>query len=132
MRTRLLRISAWSNLALGTVHCLATPVVLGTTNFGKLDGPDLRTFLFMYLGTGVPLAMTGVAQLTLLGGLREGRSDARKLQVLSASYLAVIGIGAVLAMADNPFAWLLFAAAGLTVASCAPDRMSAGGEAARP
>lgn len=111
MNARLLRISAWGAVALGAIHCLATPLVLGGA-FGRLPGPELRTFLYMFLGVGVSLVVCGLLLLQLPD---DPSPVAPSLRRLLAGYLVLLGVGAVVAMADNPFAWLMLLDASLAL-----------------
>lgn len=105
MQIRLVRISGWGALALGTIHCLATPAVLGM-GFGALPRPQLAVFLFMFLATGLSLVFAGASLLQAIPHLHEGNPLAIRIHRLCVAYFLPLGIGSVVAMGDNPFAWL--------------------------
>lgn len=98
--TRWVRIAGWLVVALGVVHIAATPLI-----YPPYAG-DL-TFLYMFLATGIAVIFAGALVLLAAGGWSRGERWAWDVLLRAGIFLSLLGIGAVITMADNPFAYLM-------------------------
>jgi hypothetical protein len=90
--------------ALGVAHVALTSVVY-EQGWKDLPPPQPRVFLYMYIGAGLALAFAGV--LTVRGARALGRGEKWGYGVasLAAWFVILMGVGAVVNMRSNPFAW---------------------------
>lgn len=121
MIRKLAPISGWAALALGIVHCLATPLVM-QMGFGSLPTPLRNVFLFAFIATGVALALTGYLQLLTLPYLASAHPLAWRVRKLCAIFILALGAAAVIAMYDNPFAYLTLVTGALSMLSSFPEK----------
>ena len=99
--TRWVRIAGWLVVALGAIHIAATPLVYPTH-----AGDDL-TFLYMFLATGVAVIFAGLVVLFAARGWQRGERWAWAILLRTGVFLLLLGVGAVITMADNPFAYVM-------------------------
>ncbi len=98
------KTAAWISLSLGVIHSIATVVVapsaisLGKEWFG--------TFIFMYVSTGIACLLAGGGMLLSTSKAIEGTRTSNQLFLISALFMLVLGIGAPIAMSDNPFGYI--------------------------
>jgi hypothetical protein len=88
-------------MALGIVHIAGTPLV-----YPAYAGSGF-TFLYMFLGTGAAVIFAGLLALFSTGGWERGERWAWAIQLRIGVFLLLLGIGAVIAMTENPFAYLM-------------------------
>lgn len=98
--TRWVHIAGWLVVALGVVHIAATPLV-----YPAYAG-DLA-FLYIFLATGIAVIFAGALMLLAAGGWSRGERWAWAVLLRTGIFLSLLGIGAVVTMADNPFAYLM-------------------------
>jgi hypothetical protein len=97
-----LKISAIAVLALGCIHVLATPIVLGMFKF--MPFMALMTFIYMYVFTGVAYIFIGWLQLYCIRHIQE--TIALQIMKVAIGIVLIGGIAAVATMFDNPFAYI--------------------------
>ena len=93
---------------IGIIHLCATPLIL--KGFRVLNQGNFFTFIYMFLFTGVSVVFIGWLQYFIVNKLVNNVIAVRMLKVSTFVILAT-GLGAVAAMPDNPFAWLILVVA---------------------
>jgi uncharacterized membrane protein len=104
------RITTWINLSsialiiLGLIHLSAIIVV--APMYENLSTEQFSVFVFMYMATGLGTVLPGVITKLQINALKDKSKIAWKTILLCSIYSMIIGIGAVIKMTDNPFAYL--------------------------
>lgn len=98
-----LKTASISIIILGIIHVLATPIVIGQLK--RLPLEILLCITYMFVATGVGVIATGWLQYYTLKRIDKHASF---ISILKGSviFMAILGIGAVATMWDNPFAYL--------------------------
>lgn len=91
--------------ALGLIHLAATPVIFPSIAL-QLFQADQFVFLYMYLSTGTAVVFVGLLTIYSARGLRRAEPWAWTLALATGGFMLLLGVGAVLSMANNPFAYL--------------------------
>ena len=117
MKTQLVKLSktaGWIAFALGTIHTGATFVIVKQVSL--LDAQFKGTFLFMYVAAGLGCLLAGSAML--FSTVKEIRdfNVSYHIFLISAIFMLLLGIGAPIAMSDNPFGYISLAAGVFAVA----------------
>ena len=107
MKTQLVKLSktaGWIAFALGVIHTCATIVVVNQV--AMLDAQFKGTFLFMYVAAGLGCLLAG--GVMLLSTAKEIRDfgTANQIFLISATFMLLLGIGAPIAMSENPFGYI--------------------------
>jgi hypothetical protein len=97
------RITAFAVMVMGIIHVCATPVILPA--FKVLMHEELLSFLFMFVSTGLALIFAGWIQYFILKRWNYERTFFLLLKG-SVLFISVSGIGAVVTMWSNPFAYI--------------------------
>ena len=107
MKTQLRTLSktaGWISLLLGVIHSIATVVVApSATSLGK---DWFGTFIFMYVSTGLACLLAGGGMLMSTAKSIEDTKTANQLFLFSALFMLILGIGAPIAMSNNPFGYI--------------------------
>lgn len=107
MKTQLRTLSktaGWISLLLGVIHSIATVVVApSATSLGK---DWFGTFIFMYVSTGLACLLAGGGMLMSTAKSIEDTKTANQLFLFSSLFMLVLGIGAPIAMSNNPFGYI--------------------------
>lgn len=107
MKTQLRTLSktaGWISLLLGVIHSIATVVVApSATSLGK---DWFGTFIFMYVSTGLACLLAGGGMLMSTAKSIEDTKMANQLFLFSSLFMLVLGIGAPIAMSNNPFGYI--------------------------
>jgi len=101
-----IRISAIALIFLGIIHLAATIMVLPM--FQNLARKQLSVFLFMYLATGIGTMLPGLISVFTVRRLNEKDRNAWLILLICSIYAVILGIGAIVSMMNNPFAYLGF------------------------
>jgi hypothetical protein len=107
MKTQLVKLSntaGWIAFALGVIHTSATLVIVNQV--AMLDAHFKGTFLFMYVAAGLGCLLAGGAMLL---SSRKEISDfgtSNHIFLFSATFMLLLGIGAPIAMSENPFGYI--------------------------
>jgi hypothetical protein len=117
MKTQLVSLSktaGWLAFALGVIHTSATLVVV--KQVALLDANFKGTFLFMYVAAGLGCLLAGSGML--LSTTRElvKFQTSHHIFLISATFMLLLGIGAPIAMSDNPFGYISLAVGVFAVA----------------
>ena len=117
MKTQLVKLSktaGWIAFALGTIHTGATFVIVKQVSL--LDAQFKGTFLFMYVAAGLGCLLAGSAML--FSTVKEIRdfNVSYHIFLISATFMLLLGIGAPIAMSDNPFGYISLATGVFAVA----------------
>lgn len=97
-------ISSIAMIVLGLIHLLATIMVIPM--FHNLGKEQLSVFLFMYLATGLGTILPGLISKLSIAGLKNNDERAWKIILICSVYSLLTGIGAMVTMNRNPFAYL--------------------------
>lgn len=98
------KTAGWISLLLGVIHSIATVVVApSATSLGK---DWFGTFIFMYVSTGLACLLAGGGMLMSTAKSIEDTKTANQLFLFSALFMLVLGIGAPIAMSNNPFGYI--------------------------
>ncbi len=107
MKTQLRTLSktaGWISLLLGVIHSIATVVVAPSAT--SLGNDWFGTFIFMYVSTGLACLLAGGGMLLSTSKAIEGMRPSNQLFLFSALFMLVLGIGAPIAMSNNPFGYI--------------------------
>ena len=107
MKTQLVTLSktaGWIAFALGTIHTSATIVIVDQVVM--LDPQFKGTFLFMYVATGLGCLLAGSSMLVSTTKEIRGTRTANHIFTISSTFMLLLGIGAPIAMSDNPFGYI--------------------------
>ena len=99
-----LKISSILVIILGTIHILATPIIV-LPMFKTAELMFTLTFLYMFFITGVAIVFVGWLQYYLAKNHAESVTF-RAIFTVSIIFILLIGVGAVATMWNNPFAYL--------------------------
>lgn len=107
MKTQLVKLSktaGWIAFALGVIHTSATIVIVNQVSL--LDAQFKGTFLFMYVAAGLACLLAG--GVMLLSTAKEIRDFgiSNHIFLISATFMLLLGIGAPIAMSENPFGYI--------------------------
>jgi len=107
MKTQIVKLSktaGWIAFALGVIHTSATIVIVK-----QVAMPDTQfkgTFLFMYLAAGLACLLAGSTMLVATSKEIRDLKSANPIFVIPATFMLLLGIGAPIAMSDNPFGYI--------------------------
>ncbi len=105
---RLSKILAILILLMGIIHIIATFTPLIKTGLECLSLGALDAMVYMSLGCGMFLVLSGVLLFLLLGKVTQFKFLFVPV-FLICGFLLVNGVLAVVYMLNNPFAWMVFA-----------------------
>jgi hypothetical protein len=105
------RVSLWVFIVgiliiiLGSIHVAATFLIFPAIA-PQLPKPIQFMFLYLFIATGAAVIFSGA--LTIYGsrGLKTGQSWAWAITNMNGMFMFLLGVGAILAMPFNPFAYL--------------------------
>lgn len=97
-------IASIALMLLGVIHLAATVMVLPM--FQNLDEAQFSVFLFMYLAAGIGTVLPGLVSFLSIAGLKNSHVVSWRITLTCALYTCIMGIGAILTMPDNVFAYL--------------------------
>jgi hypothetical protein len=107
MKTQLIILSktaGWIAFTLGVIHTGATIVIV--KQVAMLDTQFRGTFLFMYVAAGLGCLLAGS---TMLGSTAKEIRDfkaSNHIFLISSTFMLLLGIGAPIAMSNNPFGYI--------------------------
>jgi hypothetical protein len=107
MKTQLVKLSktaGWIAFTLGVIHTSATFVI--AKQVAMLDPQFRGTFLFMYLAAGLSCLLAGGGMLFSSGKELRNFREADHIYLISAIFMLLLGIGAPVAMSNNPFGYI--------------------------
>lgn len=100
---RTTKIVAIAQIALGTIHCALTPVIMK-----NIPVEISKVFLFMFLATGLAFIYIGIIMLNEVKRIRTAKVQGFMIINISTGFIIISGIMAVISMSGNPFAWIAF------------------------
>jgi len=107
MKTQIVKLSktaGWIAFALGVIHTSATIVIVKQV---AMPDPQFKgTFLFMYLAAGLACLLAGSTMLVATSKEIRDFKSANPIFVIPATFMLLLGIGAPIAMSDNPFGYI--------------------------
>ena len=104
--TNWISISCIALMVLGVIHLIATIMVVPM--FQNLADEQFSVFIFMYLATGIGTILPGLISKLQVKELKEKNKRAWMTILICSIYTVIFGIGAIILMTDNPFAYLGF------------------------
>jgi len=99
-----LNIISLAIIVLGLFHLMATPLVLGM--FEWTDPDEKSIFLFMYLAAGIGTILPGLISKIQINAIKESSLNARFTVIVCSLYTFILGIGAIILLTNNPFAYI--------------------------
>lgn len=102
---RWIQVAGWLTLVLGLIHIAATPLIFPLST-SLLADPELLSSLYMFVMTGLAVILTGWLVIYASQGWSQGQRWAWHVCLGAGVFLLLLGAGAILAMPDNPFAYL--------------------------
>ncbi|HOO85886.1 MAG TPA: hypothetical protein PLS94_15045 [Prolixibacteraceae bacterium] len=99
------RVAAYAVLALGTVHLIFTFVLVGQT--AQIEAVFRSTFLYMFVGAGLGCLLAGLVMLFSVSAKVRSNAASKQFFDISAIFILLLGIGAPIAMKDNPFGYIM-------------------------
>lgn len=107
MKTQLVKLSktaGWIAITLGVIHTANTILVIrDSTVLGK---GWQSIFLFMYVTTGLGCLLAGGSMLLSVKKEIQDFRASHDIFMISALFLLLLGIGAPIAMSNNPFGYI--------------------------
>jgi hypothetical protein len=100
-----INISSISLIVLGLIHLAATLMILPV--FQDLEKEQFKVFLFMYLAAGIGTILPGLISKLTVRGLKNNHKIGWLIVLVCSIYSTLIGVGAVITMTSNPFAYLM-------------------------
>lgn len=110
MKTKLVFISKVLSIAiicLGVIHEIATFTPLIQDGLENLSQSNFNTMIYMSLVCGASLILSGWLLLLLLKRNQTHTFLAFPISLISI-FVLINGIGSIILMVDNPFAWIVF------------------------
>jgi hypothetical protein len=110
MKTQIVKLSkttGWITTALGVTHTCYTVIII--KQLSLLNQGLQGTFLFMFVATGIGCLFSGgVMFLSTTKEIRELKTS-NQLFLISSFFMMLLGVGAPIAMSDNPFGYISLA-----------------------
>lgn len=103
--TNWISISSIALIVLGLIHLIATIMILPM--FRNLGKEQLLIFLFMYFSAGLGTILPGLISKLMIKGLKNKDKRAWGILIICSIYSLLMGIGAIITMKTNPFAYLM-------------------------
>lgn len=104
---KLSRIAGWIAFALGVIHTSATIVIV--RQVALLDAQFKGTFLFMYVAAGLGCLLAGSTMLLSTAKEIRDFKVSNQIFLVCSAFMLLLGIGAPIAMSDNPFGYISLA-----------------------
>jgi hypothetical protein len=111
---KLSRIAGWIAFALGVIHTSATIVIV--KQVAILDPQFRGTFLFMYVAAGLGCLLAGSTMLLSTAKEIRDFNVSNQIFLVASVFMLLLGIGAPIAMRDNPFGYISLATGVFAVA----------------
>lgn len=100
--SKYLRIAGIAVVILGCIHLAATPVIFSSADFHK---ESVLASLYMFVMVGISTIFVGWLQHFVMSRW-DLDTGYRIIFRITVAFLIIMGIGAVIAMWDNPFAYI--------------------------
>jgi len=111
---KLSRIAGWIAFSLGSIHTANTFFVI--RDIAVFDAMWQGIILFMYVGAGLGCLLSGGGMLLSTAVSIQKTKVAHHVYFISATFMLLLGIGAPIAMSDNPFGYISLAVGVFSVA----------------
>lgn len=98
-------VSSIALIVLGLIHLAATLMIIPM--FQDLEKEQFKVFLFMYLAAGIGTILPGLISKLTAGELKNNYKRGWLIVLACSIYSTLMGIGAVITMISNPFAYLM-------------------------
>lgn len=107
MKTQLVKLSktaGWMAFTLGVIHTGATFMIV--KQVAMLDTQFKGTFLFMYVAAGLGCLLAGSGMLLPTAKELRNFQASHHIFLISSTFMLMLGIGAPIAMSNNPFGYI--------------------------
>jgi hypothetical protein len=104
---KLSKIAGWIAFALGLIHTSVTIMVV--KQVAMLDPQFRGTFLFMYVSAGLGCLLAGSTMLLSTAKEIRNFNVSNLIFLISSVFMLLLGIGAPIAMSNNPFGYISLA-----------------------
>ena len=94
-------------IILGLIHNAATSIVFHMGSFEKLPKEDGLVFIYMYVATGTAVIAAGLLTIYCSFALKKSERMAWTITIAVCIFMILLGIGAIITMTDNPFAYIM-------------------------
>ena len=111
---KLSRIAGWIAISLGLVHSANTWFVIG--DVASFSAVWRGIILFMYVAAGLGCLLAGGGMLLSTAISIQKTKAAHHIYLISATFMLLLGIGAPIAMRNNPFGYISLAVGVFAVA----------------
>jgi hypothetical protein len=101
---KLSRVAGYIAVLLGAIHSVNTCFVV--RDVAVLDPIWRGIMLFMYVGAGLGCLLAGGTMLLSTASSIRNSAVANHIYLISATFMLLIGIGAPIAMSNNPFGYI--------------------------
>lgn len=115
-------LSGLAYLVVGVAHNAAT-YVFYHTGFDKLPVEMGELAVLLFIATGSSVIFAGLLSMYCSVGLKRHEPWARIMAIGAGLYSALLGAGSLAVMRDNPFVYILLAAAVIELYVLVPYRM---------
>ncbi|MFQ6120215.1 MAG: hypothetical protein ACE5KE_10060 [Methanosarcinales archaeon] len=92
---------------LGIIHNGATPLI--SSDLDILPKNVMLVMIFMFVGTGTAIIFAGLLTIYCSFGLKKSERMAWVIAMGVGVFIGLLGIGAVITMPNNPFAYIMSA-----------------------
>lgn len=99
-----INITSIALIVLGLIHLLA--IIKVAPMYDNLSEGQFSVFTFMYLATGLGTVLPGLISKLQINALKDKSKRAWITIFVCSIYTMILGIGAVIQMTKNPFAYL--------------------------
>jgi hypothetical protein len=104
---KLSRIAGWIAFAIGLIHTSVTIMIV--KQVAMLDPQFRGTFLFMYVAAGLGCLLAGSTMLLSTAKELRDSKVSNQIFLVSSAFMLLLGIGAPIAMSNNPFGYISLA-----------------------
>ena len=104
---KLSRVAGWFVFSLGAIHSANTCFVV--RDAAVLDPMWRGILLFMYVGAGLGCLLAGGTMLLSTASSIRNLGVTNHIYLISATFMLLLGIGAPIAMSNNPFGYISLA-----------------------
>ena len=99
-----INITSIALIILGLIHLIA--IIKVAPMFKNLSEGQFSVFLYMYLATGLGTVLPGLIVKFQITALKDKNKNAWITLFICSIYTMIIGIGAIILLTKNPFAYI--------------------------
>ncbi|MBN1769231.1 MAG: hypothetical protein JXR50_02510 [Prolixibacteraceae bacterium] len=99
------RVAGYATLVLGSIHLAYSLLLIGQTT--QMDASLRGTFLYMFIATGLACVLAGLIMIFSISAKSRTNKASKLFFIFSAIFIFLLGMGAPIAMSDNPFGYIM-------------------------